>query len=190
MNKHFNKAKLYHADCYVADYTLQTKSKRGVELSEIPFSDIAFFRLTNPKNIVYWGVNFEEHAAFFIDSITHKALSQCECMFVSHYAQKKAWACLVEMKYCLEPNIEANADKAYKQLLDTLAYLKKNGVLSDQTHRFYLNYSVPDHSNREPFTSFRYTPEDLLFYKKRGITLLGYNNVLILNEAFVKVPQD
>lgn len=190
MNNYFEKAKLYKADCYVADYTLQTKNQRGVELSETPFKDIAFFHLSNPAKIAYWGVNFEEHAAFFKDSVTHTTLSQCECMFVSHHANRKAWACLVEMKYCLENNIESNAQKAYKQLFDTLAYLKENGVLSDQTHRFYLNYSVPDYSNREPFTSFRFTPEDLLEFKKQGIILLGYNNVLVLNEAYVKIPHD
>lgn len=188
MNNYFEKAKLFEADCYVADYTSQTENQRGVELSENPFTDIAFFHLANPATIAYWGVNFEEHASFFKDQVTHKTLSQCECMFVSQHAKKKAWVCLIEMKYCLEKNIEVNAQKAYDQLLDTLVYLKANGVLSDQTHRFYLNYSVPDHSNREPFTSFRFSPEELLVYKRKGITLLGYNNVLILNEAFVKVP--
>ena len=189
MNNYFEKAKLYSADCYVADYTLQTENKRGVELSESPFGDIASCHLANPSHIAYWGINFEEHNAFFKDSVTRETLSQCECMFESHHAKKKAWACLIEMKYCLEKNIEDNAPKAYSQLLDTLDYLKKKEVLSDQTHRFYLNFSVPDHSNKEPFTSFFFTPDELLKYKReQGIIILGCNNVLVLNEAFVKVP--
>lgn len=189
MNNYFERARLYEADCFVADYTLQTKNQRGVELSETPFTDIAFFHLANPAAIAYWGVNFEEHAAFFKDPVTHKTLSQCECMFVSHHANRKAWVCLVEMKYCLENNIKSNAYKAYGQLQDTLTYLKANGVLNDEKHRFYLNYSVPDYSNREPFTSFLFTPEDLLEYKRKGISLLGYNNVLVLNEEYVNLPK-
>lgn len=102
--------------------------------------------------------------------------------------KKKGWVCLIEMKYCLEKNIEDNAQKAYKQLFETMTYLKEKGVLNEKDYRFYLNYSVPDYSNREPFSAFRFTPEELLCYKKQGMSILGYNNLLILNEGYIKVP--
>ena len=189
MNEKFEYARIFTSDCYVADFTKQTQSQRGVELSESPFEDIHSFHLSNPNQIEYWGVNFEEHQSFFKDPGSVDVVSQCECMFVSKNARKKGWVCLVELKYCEEHNIERNSDKAYDQLVVTLDFLLKKNVLSLRDHRFYLNISVPDHSNKEPFSSFQNTQDRLLSLKKRGVFLLGYNNVLIFNEAFIKVPK-
>ena len=190
MNNVFPLAKVYNVDCYVADYTEQTKSQKGVEISVSKFEDIASFHLKNPNLIEFWGINFEECDSFFKDSETGVKISQCECMFASKNAKKKGWICLVELKYCKEKNIGNNSEKAYDQLFTTLDFLKEKGVLCPKTHRIYLNYSVPDYSNKEPFAAFRYTPEELMNYKKQGIQILGYNNVLIFNEGFIKVPEE
>ena len=83
MDKFFNKAKTYCSDCYVVDYTNETNSKRGVEIHTEQPEDIAYFHVKDPKKIEYWGINFEEHPAFF------KGVSQCECMFASKKFNKK-----------------------------------------------------------------------------------------------------
>lgn len=184
MDKFFNKAKTYCSDCYVVDYTNETNSKRGVEIHTEQPEDIAYFHVKDPKKIEYWGINFEEHPAFF------KGVSQCECMFASKKFNKKGWACLVELKYCLEKNVESNSGAAFAQLNNTLDFLKGKGVLDSDNYRIYLNISIPDHSNKEPFLSFISTQDDVLDkLKNERVQVLGYNQVLILNEGFIKVPK-
>lgn len=184
MNSIFPKASLYDGDVYVADYTNQTNSESGVCILQEPADDIAHLHLENPRHIRFWGVNFEEHPAFF------KGLSNCECMFVSAKARKRAWACLAELKYCLEKNIETNSEHAFSQLEKTLNHLIKENVLTLSLHRIYLNVSIPDHSHREPFLSFMVTQDEVITQmQKTGVVILGYNNLLILNESFLRVPQ-
>ena len=101
-------------DAYVMDYTQATAGKRKVCIKEEDPDDIASFHLINPRKTTYWAVNFEENPAVL------KGSDQCECMFVSSRASSKGWVCLVELKYCLEKNIERNAGDAFKQLYETL----------------------------------------------------------------------
>ena len=192
MDRVFSNAQLFNGDCFVADYSEQSKKtgeNKKVVLSSEELQDISTFHLRNPRGIEYWGVNFEKNDAFFHTS--GKKVRQCECMFVSKHAKHKAWACFIELKYCQSKNIESNSDEAYEQLFSTLSYLIQKGVLNKEDYRFYLNYSSPDHSNREPFFSFKFSPSERLKYRKEfGIQILGYNQVLILNEAYIQVPQE
>ena len=97
---------------------------------------------------------------------------------------------MVELKYCLEKNVESNSGAAFAQLNNTLDFLKEKGVLDSDNYRIYLNISIPDHSNKEPFLSFISTQDDVLDkLKNERVQVLGYNQVLILNEGFIKVPK-
>ena len=120
-----------------------------------------------------------------------KGSDQCECMFVSSRASSKGWVCLVELKYCLEKNIERNAGDAFKQLYETLNKLVELNIVDYKSHRIYLNISIPEHSHRAPFTAFQNTQDDLLecLYTHK-VKVLGYNEVLILNECFIRPPKE
>ncbi len=63
MEKYFKNSKVLHGDCFVADYTNESNSKRGVVMSDVPFEDIEFFHLKkiSNSNITYLAVNFEEY---------------------------------------------------------------------------------------------------------------------------------
>lgn len=112
-------------------------------------------------------------------------------MFVSSRASSKGWVCLVELKYCLEKNIERNAGDAFKQLYETLNKLVELNIVDYKSHRIYLNISIPEHSHRAPFTAFQNTQDDLLecLYTHK-VKVLGYNEVLILNECFIRPPKE
>lgn len=180
----FNNVKSFDGDAYVVDYTNLTHSEKGVEISSVK-PDIHYFHLINKKHVEYWGVNFEENAKFF-----EKGTNQCECMFVSKNARKKGWSCLVELKYCLEKNITGNSESAFLQLKGTLSYLIEKNVIDLKRHRVYLNISIPDHSHKEPFLSFMATQDETISaLAEHKIMVLGYNEVLILNEGFLKVPK-
>lgn len=141
-------------DAYVMDYTQATAGKRKVCIKEEDPDDIASFHLINPRKTTYWAVNFEENPAVL------KGSDQCECMFVSSRASSKGWVCLVELKYCLEKNIERNAGDAFKQLYETLNKLVELNIVDYKSHRIYLNISIPEHSHRAPFTAFQNTQDD------------------------------
>ena len=181
----FHAVKVFDDDVYVADYTNQTQSKVGVCILETEPSDISYFHLVDKKRIEYWCVNFEENTNFF-----EQGVNQCECMFASKNARKKGWVCLVELKYCLEKNVEINSENAFSQLKNTMAYLIDKDVIELKRHRVYLNISIPDHSHKEPFLSFMSTQDDVLnALEEKRIQVLGYNEVLILNEGYLKVPR-
>ena len=172
-------------DAYVMDYTQATAGKRKVCIKEEDPDDIASFHLINPRKTTYWAVNFEENPAVL------KGSDQCECMFVSSRASSKGWVCLVELKYCLEKNIERNAGDAFKQLYETLNKLVELNIVDYKSHRIYLNISIPERSHRAPFTAFQNTQDDLLecLYTHK-VKVLGYNEVLILNECFIRPPKE
>ena len=192
MNRFFHSIHTYCNDCYVADYSEQTKNQRGVELSEEPFDDIAYFHLQNDPHIKYQCVNFEENPEFFRkESDPRKRLSQCECMFVSSEDVPTQWVCLLEMKYCNEKNIGKRSNKAYRQLENTLDVLKDKGVIDSEKYRVYFNISIPDHSNKEPFDAFHFSPADKLeLLRTKKIHLLGYNSLLVLDGTNLKAPHN
>lgn len=172
------------SDAFVADYTNQTNSHRKVEILSTKPQYICIFHLKNPNEISYWAVNLEENASLL------KGSEQCECMFAANKAKRKGWVCLVELKYCMEKNIENNATHAYNQLRGTFDKLIELEILDIKTHRIYLNISVPEHSHKEPFTAFLTTQDEMLDKNKTDkINLLGYNEALILNEGFIRIPK-
>lgn len=80
---------------------------------------------------------------------------------------------------------------AFKQLHETLKRLVELNILDYQSHRIYLNISIPEHSHREPFTAFQnLQDEQLERLQKHKVKLLGYNKALILNESYIKIPKE
>lgn len=185
MNDFFCNTSEHKSHIYIADYTQQTNSERGVEISDIEFDDIQYCQFENNRNIICHGVNFEKNKKAF--TAGGKLVEQCECMIASQKANKKRWLCLVELKYCKDKNIEENAKTAYSQLESTYNYLVESGIIDLNKHRVYFNISIPDHTHKEPFHGFVLSQEDILDIKKRKkIHILGYNTVGILNESYLE----
>lgn len=186
MNNHFTESNQLVSysqgeDGFIVDYTNKTDSLRGVELLKSPPNDINYFQLINRGAIEFWGVNFEKCSSLF-----KKGSENCECMFVAKQAKNLKWACLVELKYCLdkEPNLTENINYAKSQLINTLQILFDNAVLNNKDYKIYLNISIPD-SAQIPFTSFLTTPDIIAQSKEEGFILYGFNKLKILNASFL-----
>ena len=189
MNRHFNHISEHSSHIYIADYTQQakqTKSARGVKIRNVPFTDIKFCTVNNPRNIECWGVNFEKNPNVFKSEDTNSSVSQCECMIVSKNAQKKGWVCLMELKYCLEKNIKRNSGGAFNQLVSCFDYLIGKGIIDLKKHRVYFNISIPDHSSKQPFNSFSFSQDKIIDLKRtKSIQFLGFNEIKILDEGYL-----
>lgn len=190
-----NGAKLYAADVYVADYTqawqqahqagLPEPAHSGVVISEEAFDDLNSFHLQNPKQVEYWGVNLESNKGIFASGE-----EDCECVFQSARYKKKGWLLLLELKYCKDQdrNLTDNLNHAFNQVTQSYSTLTNKGYVNPDAVRVYCNIAAPT-SAREPFTNFL-TNQDSKKEKmdKLHINLLGLNEVLILNECYIKVP--
>ena len=186
MNKHFPNILSHSSHIYIADYTNQEQSAKGVEISDTPFTDIQFCTVNNPKDIECWSVNFEKNQGVFRCTDTEKQAKQCECMVAAKNAQKKGWVCLMELKYCLEKNIENNSEEAFKQLTNSFKLLKDKRIIDLKKHRVYFNISIPDHSNKQPFNSFSFSQDKIIELKKiESVQFLGFNEIKVLNEGYL-----
>ncbi len=185
MNRYFNSAEQHNDDAYVADYSELTKQERGVEIMYEEPNDIHTFHLSNPNHHPYWAINLEKSPALF------RGESNCECMFTSirnDHGTKK-WALFVELKYCKEKNIRENSAYAIHQLVNTQRIIKEHNYI-DKHYKIFLNISIPDHSHKEPFTSFIWTPDDIKQMQDQlGVIILGYNQVIILTPTNIKLPR-
>lgn len=166
-------------DAFVADYTNISGNVSGVEIFASLPDDIACFHLKNHRLVKYLVVNFEDYPRY-------QKNKNCECMFVSINPDNKSWMLFTELKYCMEKNVKDNVKKAYEQVFGTLdAVFKEIGQPKDK-YRIYVNVSVPDHSNQEPFCSFLYTQDELLDYKDNGIMVYGQNEIEVMNSGRLK----
>lgn len=183
----FNKSEIFDCDCFVADYTQQTKNKKKVIISKKPFTDISYFHLIKKnknQNIPYLAINLEDYAKFT------ESKNNCECIFESLSECSKPWVLFLEMKYCLSYNIEKHALEAIHQMDAMLNKLKEMKAFEQNKKRIYFVYSVPDHSNKAPFTSFYTTQDKELELHKRGIIFLGENSIIIATANILKVEQE
>ncbi len=181
--KQLNGVKEYASDVYVADYThVKADDRRVIITTEKP-SDLEYFYLENKRKLRFLGANLEDSPGFF------KGYKNCECMFEAISANPTSWVCLVELKYCLEDNVSDNAQKAFQQLHETLDLLVEREVVNLESQKIYLNISIPEHSNKEPFTSFLFSQDDVISKYERGrVISLGVNHLLVLTPVHIQVP--
>lgn len=186
MKNYFCNSKVFDSDCFVADYTNISENRRGVEISDAPFQDIAFFHLkVARKGIVkYLAVNLEKYPAFVKD------IDNCECVFSALAECRKPWLLFLETKYCLPDNIEGYTFKAFNQMNETLGRLIDEKLVRKEDRNVYFTYSVPEHTDRLPFGAFSISQNDTLKeLEKSGIHLIGENILLIATASHILVPK-
>ena len=200
LKEYFHDIMELDSDCYVADFTEYTKlsgTKRGVEISVIPFSamrkllpkglpeDFSYFHLKKSShgNIRYIAINLEANPHFT------KNVNNCECLFESMADCRLPWLMFLEMKYCAEKNTDNWTNKACRQMKETYEKLERESLLIPNTRRVYFVYSAPMNRN-EPFGSFETTQSDVLsFLENKHIHPLGYNTVLIATASRLQPPK-
>lgn len=178
---------IFEGDCYVADYTHDSKNEKGVVISETPFDDITYFQLrkVGRGKIVYQAINLENFSAFI------KGIDNCECIFNALSECRRPWLMFLETKYVEKPeNIDNYPVKAYTQMAETLGKLEEIGLVKPEERRIYFVYSSPPYSSYQPFGEFAISQNDYLkTLEEKGIILLGYNEMLILTPQYLRIPE-
>ena len=181
MENIFSNIRHHSGDVYVADYTQYAKSHpespmKGVTISDVRPPLIGSLAFENPNAVRLMSVNFEENQYFFRPIGEHRTVSNCECMLVSEDGAKKRWIVLAELKYCKgeDRNIASNFSKALSQLEETFLYLvDEKKIFATSDYRFYWVVSIPEHSEKAPFSAFFLSQDDELQYKEK------YNSIII-----------
>ena len=100
-------------------------------------------------------------------------------LFVADYQQRE--------------NAKVNFNEEDRVAYNVVEYFRKREYnhLTPNYFQLKLNISIPEHSHRAPFTAFQNTQDDLLecLYTHK-VKVLGYNEVLILNECFIRPPKE
>ena len=157
---------------YLADYTNQTCSARGVEIFEsAPPDDIESLELKNNVNLLNGYINFDHTSFTRSDGST---LSQCECVVFPETSGTDSWIFFAELKYSnLSYRNNNNITKAIKQLYKTRTYYLNKGIFS-KTNICYLFVSLP--MQAEPFVQTVISQMDLQRLKSRHNVVLRLQN--------------
>lgn len=177
----FTNYEVFGTDIFVVDYTNATDSARKLEFHTSKPNDIGSFHLINRQKIDVYGVNFEKNP-------THiKGHKMCECLFTPITDKEKPWVLLLEMKYCRNAyRIDEDSSEALLQLKESYHYLNGIGLFNNTQHNIHLLVSIPDYSNKEPFTNFRETQSGILSnFKENNIHIHGINRMLIATPSYL-----
>lgn len=170
----------YTSDLYIADYTQQTQSRRGVVIESTLPNDIYSFPIRNPNSVNICTVIFDGKS--FVDG--EDSLSQCECMgFANAEATNHPWVLLLELKYCTRKNAKSNIIGATKQVFKTLEHLKAANVISGK-QRCYLIVSLPNPSN-QPYDGWGLTQDEKTELKAQNIYFKATEKLVIVNEKMI-----
>lgn len=197
MQNIFTRHQLFQSDIYFADYTEYVRQggknpyAKGVVIDDHPFSQIESLLFKNPNHVQAVAVNFEEYSAFFKPDGVHK-VRNCEGMLVSEEGNARRWLALVELKYCKgnDANIIANFEDALDEIKKTFLYLRdEKKLFENSSYRFYWVISIPEHSEKIPFSAFVLTQDDLTDIKdKYSATLISDNSVTIWTRSLIINP--
>jgi hypothetical protein len=169
---------------YLADYTNQTNSARGVEFFEsTPPTDIDSFELKNDINLPIGYIDFDNTSFTRPDG---SPLSQCECVVFPKNSGVDSWIFFAELKYSRIPyNNNNNLRKAISQLYKTRTHYLNKGVFS-KTNICYLLASLP--MQAEPFAQTIVSPADLQQLKrKHNVVLRLQNHAEIQDDKLLRV---
>ena len=196
MENQFANVQHHVGDVYVADYTQFASehpelAERGVVVSDLKPELIGSLLFRNPNGVKVLSVNFEKTPAVFKLDDGGK-VSNCECMLVSEQGNKKRWLALAELKYCKgeDRNIASNFEDALNQLRDTFLHLRDvAGLFKDDDYRYFWIVSMPEHSDKVPFSAFVLSQDELMAYKDLYNAVIISDNVVdIWTGTVIKLP--
>ncbi|MBP3823614.1 MAG: hypothetical protein J6I36_09440 [Bacteroidaceae bacterium] len=197
MEAHFQDVQHFEGDVYVADYTHYVQdhpemNAAGVVISADKPDAIESLKFCNPNKVKVLAVNFEKNEAFFKPDGRNK-VANCECMLVAEQGTGKRWLALAELKYCKgeDRSITRNFEDALIQLRDTFIYLRDSRHLfTVDSFRFYWIISIPEHSEKIPFSEFALSQDQLLEYKANYNSIIISDNVVnIWTGTVIRQPE-
>lgn len=196
MEEHFANVQHHIGDIYVADYTQFAAEHpdwavRGVVVCDEKPELVGSLLLRNPNGVRVLSVNFEENQGLFRPE-GREQVPSCECMLVSEQGNQKRWLALAELKYCkgADRNIASNFEEALWQLKETFLYLRDEvGLFCEDEYRYYWIVSMPEHSDKIPFSAFVLSQDELLAYKELYKSVIITDNTIeIWTGTVIKMP--
>lgn len=196
MEQMFANVQHYVGDVYVADYTQfasehPDQAARGVVVSDVKPVLIGSLMFRNPNGVKVKSVNFEKNQGVFRPEGREK-VHNCECMLVSEQGNQKRWLALAELKYCKgeDRNVGSNFEEALGQLRETFLYLRdKVGLFGENEYKYYWVISMPEHSDKIPFSAFALSQDELLEYQKLYKSVIISDNIVdIWTGTVIKMP--
>lgn len=171
---------------FIVDYTELSKTrkiKRSVECHSVRPTDIEAFTIHNTSSLSVDFAPFTNKT--FVDEETGEPLSQCECVLFPEASNGDGWVLFLELKYNDPSNNARNIRKAKTQLIKTLTYYWKQGVVSPKNN-IYLVVAIP--KARVPFRSFTVLPTEAIPLKRYfNAALYGALEVEVRGNATLKV---
>lgn len=196
MEERFVNVQHHVGDVYVADYTQYASEHpdmavRGVVVSNDKPALIGSLLFRNPNGVRVMSVNFEKNQGLFKPDGQEK-VHNCECMLVSEQGNQKRWLALAELKYCQgqDRNISENFERALMQLRETFLYLRDEvGLFGENEYRYFWIVSMPEHSDKIPFSAFVLSQDELLEYQNLyKSVILSDNTIDIWTGTVIKMP--
>lgn len=196
MEERFANVQHHVGDVYVADYTQFAAEHPDLAVHGVVVSDekpelIGSLLFRNPNSVRVLSVNFEKNQGLFRPD-GRERVSSCECMLVSEQGNQKRWLALAELKYCkgADRNIASNFEEALGQLKETFLYLRDAiGLFRENEYKYYWIVSMPEHSDKIPFSAFVLSQDDLLAYKELyKSVIITDNTVEIWTGTVIKMP--
>ena len=196
MEERFANVQHHVSDVYVADYTQFASEHpdlavRGVVVSDAKPELIGALHFRNPNGVRVLSVNFEKNQGIFMPDGREK-VHNCECMLVSEQGNQKRWLALAELKYCKgeDRNIASNFEDALRQLRETFLYLRDEiGLFGENEYRYFWIVSMPEHSDKIPFSAFVLSQDELLEYRSLyKSVIISDNTVDIWTGTVIKMP--
>ena len=196
MEERFANVQYHVSDIYVADYTQfatehPDQAHRGVTVSDEKPELIGSLHFRNPNGVKVLSVNFEKNRALFKPQ-GGQQVSSCECILVSEQGNHKRWLALAELKYCKgeDRNMASNFEAALAQVRDTFLYLRDEVKLfAGDQYRYYWVVSMPEHSDKIPFSAFVLSQDELMEYKTLYNSVIISDNIVdIWTGTVIKLP--
>lgn len=196
MEERFANVQHHVGNVYVADYTQFATGHPNMDVRGVVVSDekpdlIGSLLFRNPNNIRVLSVNFEKNHGFF-KLEGGEYVRSCECMLVSEQGNQKRWLALAELKYCkgADRNIANNFEDALDQLRETFLYLRDEvRLFGESEYKYYWIVSMPEHSDRIPFSAFVLSQDELLAYQELYKSIIISDNIVdIWTGTVIKIP--
>ncbi|MDR1974488.1 MAG: hypothetical protein LBQ31_07420 [Bacteroidales bacterium] len=169
---------------YIMDYTRQTDGDRGIEMSNIPPTDMDAFIIENNPQLEIAFCVFKDGTIKLSGETREK--SHCEGILFPANNSDTTWITFLELKYPKKKNLGRELKKAREQLLSTLDLFREQKIIEEK-RLVYLIFSAPKYTNSTPFENWSISPHKLKEIRKTKYAIMrGINNIKVISSKTLR----
>lgn len=174
---------------YIFDFTTKTNGLRDVEIADVPFSDnVNSLIIENQNKIPVSFANIPAQGVFYKKNDKCKDVDDERCegtLFPDVDITENPFILFVEIKDCKIKNFSTNIKEAKEQILKTIEYFRRDGLLS-KNQKIYAVISLPNRNK----TGFN----DTLFkgglpkknFDDNKVRIEGTNKLRIIDKSMIE----